>query len=356
MNLLLHAQNLSWRANNKTIVNIKDLQIHQGERIALIGNNGAGKSSLIRLLALLQEKSSGTLSYPGIRSTNQLTLRRQFSMMFQEANLLKGTVLYNVSLGLKLRGINKKNRDLEARRWLSRFGIEHLAYREARNLSGGEAKRVSLARALVTQPTILFLDEPFSALDLPTRSSILLDLLRIVKEAGITMVFITHHPAEIPLLANRVLVMEQGRIIQDAPPRDVFERPATKNVAQLMGYENILEGTVKEHKFLLPDGQFLMIPSQITIPQHQKVHLFLQANDLRLHNQGKKAINTLELRIKHVIPIHDAYQLQCEGTPPITVTIKRNEFMDLNLEPGHDILVHIPDSAMVFAPIHDGQG
>ena len=166
--------------------------------------------------------------------------------VFQEPLLLNATVYQNAALGLKLRGVAERETRLRLDPWLERLGIAHLASRSARTLSGGEAQRASLSRALVLEPELLLLDEPFSALDPTSRETLLRDFQEIVRELGITTIFVTHDRAEAYSLADRIGVLKAGELLHIGARDDVFSRPATEAVAEIVGIENLLPGVVED--------------------------------------------------------------------------------------------------------------
>ncbi len=239
---------------------LRDVQVYRGERVALevdeltvaagevlavLGPNGAGKTTLLQVGALLLKPRRGTVLIDGEPARGaDLELRRRMAVAMQDALLVGGSVLQNVALGLKLRGVPAREREARAREWLRRFGIEDLAARRAFRLSGGEAQRASLARAFATAPEVLFLDEPFGGLDEPTRLSLLDDLAAVVRETGVTTVFVTHDRDEALHLADRVAVVLAGRLRQAGTPQEVFGAPVDEEVAAFIGVENILSGTL----------------------------------------------------------------------------------------------------------------
>jgi tungstate transport system ATP-binding protein len=220
----LVAENLSLNRAGRQIFHIEELVLHKGEVLALVGPNGSGKTSLLLTLALLQPPTTGSLTFNGVAagSGNLLALRRRLAVVFQDALLLDASVMRNVMLPLRIRGIPKDEAAARAEQWLDRFGIAHLAGRKSRQLSGGEAQRVSLARAFALDPEFLFLDEPLGSLDYPTRKALLNDLGRILKDSEMMTLFVTHDFTEIPYLASTVAVLYQGRIVKHGSIQDVF--------------------------------------------------------------------------------------------------------------------------------------
>jgi len=243
---IIEVRNLILTIGRQKLLDIENFSLYKGETIALIGPNGAGKSSLLQILMLLQHPSAGELYFKGeiMDRKKAISFRRRMAMVFQEALLLNTTVRQNVAAGLKIRGFNKEIIEDRVNTWLKKMGILHLADRQVRNLSGGESQRVSLARALSIEPEVLFMDEPFSALDTPTRNSLITELAAILRETGLSSVFVTHNYSEVPLLTGRVTVMEKGQIIQTGSPREILTRPVNMTAALLVGVENIIPGRI----------------------------------------------------------------------------------------------------------------
>ncbi|OGO19652.1 MAG: hypothetical protein A2144_13305 [Chloroflexi bacterium RBG_16_50_9] len=244
----LEAFGLSAILGGKKVLQIPSLQVYPSEVLIVIGPNGSGKTTLLLCLAMLLKPATGTIAYKGmpVLATNHvLQLRRRLAVVFQESLLLNSTVWDNITLGLRLRGVKGDEARDRARKWLERFGVASLARRQARTLSSGEAKRVSLARAFVLQPEVLFLDEPFNALDSPTRQALLEDFEGVLKETKITAVMVTHDRNEALVLADRVVVVMNGGIRQLGTPAEVFSSPIDEEVAKFVGMENILNGVVQ---------------------------------------------------------------------------------------------------------------
>ena len=224
MTLSLVTQGLHLNRDGREIFRIEQLALRSGEVLALVGPNGAGKTSLLLTLALLQPPAGGSIAFNGelAGNGNVLPLRRRMAVVFQDALLLDTTVLRNMMIPLRIRGVSKSEATQRAETWLGRFGIAHLAHRKARQLSGGEAQRASLARAFALEPEFLFLDEPLGALDYPTRKALLVELGQILKDMKITTLFVTHDFTEIPYLASVVAVLYEGRLVKYGTVREVF--------------------------------------------------------------------------------------------------------------------------------------
>lgn len=233
---MLAAYGLRVFREGRPVLEVPELEVAEGEVLAVIGPNGAGKSTLLQALALLLPAEM-EYHFAGRRARlprEALALRRQMAVVFQEPLLLDATVLDNVALPLRLRGVPRREAVRRAALWLERLGVAGLAGRHGRHLSGGEARRVNLARALVAEPRVLFLDEPLASLDVITRGDLLRDLRPLLRSAGVTALFVTHDFTEIPAVADRVAVLRQGRLAQVGTPREVFTRPADGEVARLV--------------------------------------------------------------------------------------------------------------------------
>ncbi|MBN1662966.1 MAG: ATP-binding cassette domain-containing protein [Deltaproteobacteria bacterium] len=242
---VLAVKNLLVKRGGATVLDIDAFSVNRGEVVGLIGPNGAGKSTLLLAMSKLLKAKRGNMYFKGndIESGNgAFAYRRMLSMVFQEPLLFDTTVYNNIASGLKIRGMASSGIRKTVMEHLNRFGISHLAKRSARKLSGGEAQRTSLARAFATGPEIIFLDEPFSSLDPPTREALMDDLQRNLQEAGATAVMATHDQMEALRLADRIAVMNQGRIVQMGPPEEVINQPVDEFVASFVGTETILRG------------------------------------------------------------------------------------------------------------------
>lgn len=235
MTALLEIRDLLVCREKQTVLEIEHLSVEAGEVLAVVGPNGAGKSTLFLTLARLLKAQRGTIHFNGFSSLNTLEYRRRIALVLQEPLMLDASVRDNAAIGLRFRGISKAEIERRVGHWLERLGVAHLAERPAHKLSGGESQRVSLARAFVLQPELLLLDEPFTALDSPTRIRLLEDLKSVLGETATTTIFITHDLQEASKLATRMAVMLSGHIHQVGDPREVFAHPIDVQVAEFLG-------------------------------------------------------------------------------------------------------------------------
>jgi tungstate transport system ATP-binding protein len=235
---ILAVRELRVQRGRQEVLYVPSLSIAPGERLAVVGPNGAGKSTLLEVLALLRPPTSGQVwvaGQPVRRHAGELVrLRRRLGVVFQRPLLLRGTLRENVALGLRLRGQPPAPARATADAWLTRLGVGHLAGRDARAVSVGEAQRASLARALVAAPDALLLDEPFAALDSLARAALLDTLEEVLRDTACAVVLVTHDWREVRRLAERVVVLFGGTVVQTGSVATVEARPATPNIAALL--------------------------------------------------------------------------------------------------------------------------
>ena len=229
---MIEIRDLLIQRNGRNVLKIDTLDIARGETLTVVGPNGAGKSTLLLALAHLLKPARGDIRFDGkpLRAWNDLEYRRRISFVFQAPLLMDMTVEQNVALGLKFRGVSKIETHERVFRWIRALGIESLSQRRASQLSGGEAQRVSLARAFVLEPELLLLDEPFAALDPPTHAKLLDDLSTILKQDHKTAVFVTHNLKEAAKLSHRIAVIVNGMLRQVGTAKQIKSRPADETV------------------------------------------------------------------------------------------------------------------------------
>ena len=239
----LELNNLTKRFGAFTAVDGMDLKVAQGEMIALLGGSGCGKTTTLRMIAGFTEPSGGTILVDGEDVGRIPPYKRNIGIFFQNYALFPHmTVFENVAFGLKLQKCSKEEMARRVEEILGLVKLTGLDGRYPRELSGGQQQRVALARALVTRPSILLLDEPLSNLDAKLRVEMQVEIKRIQRELGITTIIVTHDHEEAVSLADRVIVMNQGRIQQIGTPQEIFDHPASPFVADFMGFSTFLHG------------------------------------------------------------------------------------------------------------------
>ena len=347
------------RRGDREVLAVPDLAVEPGEVLAVVGPNGAGKSTLLQAAALLLKPQSGAIIIDGERAVpgNELALRRRMAVSMQDAMLIGGSTLDNAGLGLKLRRVPRPAREATALGWLRRFGVAALAARPASRLSGGEAQRVSLARAFAIDPYLLFLDEPFSGLDEPTRHALLDDLSLVLRETGVTAVFVTHDRDEALHLANRVAVIIGGGLRQAGEPQDVFGAPADEEVAAFIGVENIIRGRVIQFAeglaFVDVGGRTVVGLAQPGLRDDVRVCLRPENVTLRLAAEpgdAGSARNSLPGTVIEVRPRGAEARLLIDCGFPLAVLVTRMSVAELGLGPGTSVVASFKATAVHLLP------
>ena len=257
---MLELLEISKSFDDQPVLRDISLQIAEGEVVALLGPSGSGKTTLLRIVAGLERADSGALLLDGENLATVPVHRRGFGMVFQDYALFPHrTVAENVGFGLKMHDWEREALAGRVAEMLALVGMAGFGPRRVYDLSGGEQQRVALARALAPEPALLLLDEPLGALDRALRERLMLELRDILKEAGapprvgaqrmggregrpVTSLYVTHDQAEAFAIADRIVVMNEGRIIQDDPPSALYRHPRTPFVARFIGMHNLLEG------------------------------------------------------------------------------------------------------------------
>ncbi|MCB6180172.1 ABC transporter ATP-binding protein [Rhodobacter sp. Har01] len=230
-----------------TVVRDFDLAMHNGEFISLLGPSGCGKTTVLRMVAGFETPSAGQIEIEGQDVTGMRPNQRRIGMMFQSYALFPNlTVAGNVAFGLKVAGLPKAEVAARVQEMLDMVGLSGLGGRYPFQLSGGQQQRVALARAIAPRPRVLLLDEPLSALDAKIRVSLRTEIRAIQRQLGITTLFVTHDQEEAMTMSDRVVVMSGGRADQVGRPEEIYNRPATRFVAEFIGALNLLPGTLRD--------------------------------------------------------------------------------------------------------------
>jgi ABC-type sugar transport system ATPase subunit len=229
---MIEIRNILVQRNKRAVLDVASLDIKLGETLAIVGPNGSGKSTLLLALARLLPTARGDILLNGkpLKQWDELEYRRKISFVFQSPLLLDMSVEQNIALGLKFRGASKEETHERVSRRIKQLGIESLSKRRASQLSGGEAQRVSLARAFVLEPELLLLDEPFAALDPPTRKKLIEDLSDLLAEDHRMAVFVTHNLNEAAKLSHRIAVIINGMVRQVGTAKQIKSKPADETV------------------------------------------------------------------------------------------------------------------------------
>ncbi|MDF2998787.1 MAG: spermidine/putrescine transporter ATPase subunit [Xanthobacteraceae bacterium] len=243
---LIRYQNISKRFGAFTAVDDVSLDIYEREFFALLGPSGCGKTTLMRMLAGFEEPTKGHITLAGHDLVGMPPYKRPVNMMFQSYALFPHMSVWdNIAFGLKQDGVDKEATGARVEEMLKLVKLGQFAKRKPHQLSGGQRQRVALARSLAKRPKVLLLDEPLGALDKKLREETQFELMDIQMELGMTFLIVTHDQEEAMTVADRIAVMDQGKLIQVAPPAEVYEQPNSRYVAGFIGDVNLIEAKVE---------------------------------------------------------------------------------------------------------------
>ena len=317
------------------------LQVAAGEVVALLGPNGAGKSTALAALAGLVPLTDGHVRLRGRVLDDPRggvlvpSRERRVGMVFQDYLLFPHlSVLDNVAFGLRVRGARRSAAREAARGWLERVGVAELAEVSPDRTSGGQAQRIALARALVTEPDLLLLDEPLSALDASTRPQIRSELGHHLRSYPGCTVLVTHDPLDAMVLADRIVVVEDGRVVQRGTPAELARTPRTPYVARLVGL-NLHRGTARGSTVEVSDGGTL----HTAHPADGPVHVAFPPSAVALHRHRPEGSprNTWPGRVATLEHHGDTIRVRLDARPPVLADVTTAAVAELRLHAGDEV-------------------
>jgi putative spermidine/putrescine transport system ATP-binding protein len=262
---LIEIRNLAKSFGTVKAVDGVDLDIRAGEFITLLGPSGSGKTTVLRMIAGFETPDSGTVKLNGVDITYLPPYERDVNTVFQDYALFPHMdVISNIEYGLRVKGVEKKERREKALKALDQVRLSGYENRKPHQLSGGQRQRVALARALVNRPSVLLLDEPLGALDLKLRQQMQIELKELQREVGITFIFVTHDQEEALTMSDRIAVFDKGRIQQLDIPSAIYEKPTNEFVAGFVGISNLISGKAAL-EILGKSGTFTVRPEKIQL-------------------------------------------------------------------------------------------
>lgn len=314
----LSLRNLSKHYGSLAAVDGVDLEVPRGSFLTLLGPSGSGKTTILMAIAGFVEPSGGSIMLDDKDITRFPPDKRNFGMVFQGYALFPHmTVADNIWFPLKVRGVSKADASAKIKNALELVQMGHLAERYPSQLSGGQQQRVALARAIVFEPDLLLLDEPLSALDKKLRADLQWELKSLHQRLGTTFIYVTHDQEEALSMSDRIIILRDGQIEQQGAPGDLYERPATKFVADFLGKSNFLTGTVGE----VGDGRFTYVSGsealvQAGAPQHGKLNgqvlVALRPEKIALSQERPGSTNAVSGRITAFNYYGSAYHFQVQ--------------------------------------------
>ena len=336
--MLLSLEDATVRFDGRPVLDGVDLDVAEHEIVCVLGPSGSGKSTLLRVVAGLQPLDGGRVSLDGRDQRGVPAHKRGVGLMFQDHQLFpQRDVAGNVAFGPRMHGAAKDERAVRVRELLELVGLPGAARRRVGELSGGEQQRVALARALAPRPRLLMLDEPLGQLDRSLRERLVVELRQLFGELGTTVLAVTHDQGEAFVLADRVVVMRDGRIAQSGTPLEVWRRPADEFVARFLGFDNVVEATVTGQA---ADTVWGKVPVPEGAPQGACA-LLVRPAGVRLVDPADGLRCTVAARTFR--GTHVALHLQPEGAPRLEAACARRDAP----EPGDEVGVSFDGAEIV---------
>jgi molybdate transport system ATP-binding protein len=356
---ILAAEGLVRSYGGRRVVDVERLHVGPGEVMAVLGPNGAGKSTLFRLLLLLERPDAGRVLLDGrVATPRDGWARRRMAGVLQRPHLFSGTVRDNVEFGLRAAGVERSSWPARIDRTVAELGLGTMARTDVRALSGGEAQRVALARALVLEPDVLLLDEPAANLDVTVRRRFREELGHVMRERAGSVILITHDAADAFDLADRVAVMEAGRIVQVGTPEDLTADPATPFIAAFTGAELLLDGSVQE----VGEGTVVVRAGEASLVARcgdgginvgETVHVRYRPEDVTLAadpaaggGAETSARNRLHMTVRSTTPVGGLVRVRLDGPVSLAAMVTRDSADRLGLHPGARVLAMLKTAAL----------
>ena len=324
------------------------LEVQEGELLALLGPSGSGKTTLLRIIAGLERPDSGTVLFEGQDVTERHSGERRVGFVFQHYALFRNmTVFENVAFGLRVRPRRQRPSGKSIRdrvgELLDLIHLRELAERYPSQLSGGQRQRVALARALAIEPKVLLLDEPFGALDAKVRQGLRRWLRRLHDEVHVTSLLVTHDQEEALEVADRVVVMNRGRIEQAGTPEEVFHQPASEFVMDFMGNVNLFHGRIESGKAVF--GPLVWDQPAGDRPDGHSARLFVRPYDLDIHRQrnGRPGLRAKVERVQSAGP-QVRVELLAETGEAVVVEMSHAQYRESGVGAGDSVYVSLRDA------------
>jgi iron(III) transport system ATP-binding protein len=333
-------------------VALKDIsfQAGRGEFLCILGPSGCGKTTILRILAGLEVQNSGRVLVQGKDISSLPVSKRQMGIVFQSYALFPNlTAEANIAYGLKSRRLNRAEIQDRVRDLLRLVGLEGMGHQYPAQLSGGQQQRVALARAIALSPQLLLLDEPLSALDAKVRVMLRSEIRQLQQELGVTAIMVTHDQEEALTMADRILVMDHGKLVQDGTPHEIYERPATPFVASFIGTMNFIRDIVKDSsETYRAGGLSLLVRKSDSLPVGSKATIAIRPEEVMIGQEGHGGTNLIPGRVRRVEYRGSQYRVhltlplgQAEKTV-IEADLPAERIRRLSLRENMEIGVHFP--------------
>lgn len=352
--LMVKLNNVVKSFGDNVVVKNIDMDIEKGEFLTLLGPSGCGKTTTLRMIAGFEETTDGEVIIDGKEVSSVPPHKRDVNTVFQSYALFPHmTVAENVAFGLKMKKVPKSeimSRVMEA---LQLVQLDSFAKRKPEQLSGGQKQRVAIARALVNSPKVLLLDEPLGALDLKLRKQMQVELKHLQQKLGITFIYVTHDQEEALTMSDRIAVMNNGIIEQLGKPDEIYERPASRFVADFIGETNLFEGSVTEldqtYAYMNLAGQRVPIRPERTLSVNESVSMAIRPERIRLHKEAVPGSFALPGKvvehiyvgsvIKTVVSLPEGTQVTINEAPETAHSFAVNQDVFVDWEPEKAVII-----------------
>jgi len=315
---LLSLQNLAKHFGSARAVDGLNFDVKENEFFALLGASGSGKTTLLRMLAGFETPTAGQILLDGKDISLLAPNHRPVNLMFQSYALFPHmTVAQNISYGLEMEHLPKRDIKSRVDEMLEIIQLSHLSKRKPDQLSGGQRQRVALGRALIKRPRLLLLDEPLGALDKKLRGEMQLELKRIQHEFGITFIIVTHDQEEALVMADRVAILKDGKLLQCASPHEIYEHPENRFAAEFIGVMNFLPGTLTDDGLRARDGSRIIADIPAGLPVNSAVEIAVRPERLRIgkHNDANNLKGRVVASAYHELDLQLHLQTDLSPTP-----------------------------------------
>jgi len=352
MRPLIETRNLSKLYDGTEALKNVNVEVNRGEVLAVVGPSGSGKTTLLRLMNLLEMPSSGQILFDGkdtaCSDADRLTLRRRMGMVFQQAVLFNETVHENIAYPLKIRGYLKKKNDLKVKDALRLVGLSGFEKKRATGLSGGEAQRVALAQAMISEPELLLLDEPTANLD-PRNVSIIESVItKVNRERGTTIIIATHNMLQAEQLAAKVAVLREGELAELGDAKEIFRKPSDflasfgRVLNIFTGQSQLTEGGTAT----IDIGGGLKIEAVTT--KTGSITVFIRPEEIIISKSPivSSARNILKGRVEEILDLDQSVQLKVDAARQFTVNITKKSFQEMKINLGSDIYLNFKASSV----------
>jgi iron(III) transport system ATP-binding protein len=354
--IYLEIQHMTKAFGDLVALNGVSLVVNEGEFVCLLGPSGCGKTTLLRIIAGLEQQNSGEIIQAGKNISRLPPRQRDFGIVFQSYALFPNLTAHNnIAYGLENRKVPKKEITERVKELLKLVGLPDVGHKYPSQLSGGQQQRIALARALATSPGLLLLDEPLSALDARVRISLRLEIKHLQQRLGITTVFVTHDQEEALVMADRIVVMNQGSIEQIGTPEEIYRKPASPFVADFVGAMNFLPGIALEDQYCVRCGDLNLSCSEPhLLSSGEAVTVAVRPEDVRIFEATNGGVNVGKTNVVTTEFLGAFYRLTLQlvelKDKYLVAEVSNNRMRDMGIEVGSSVYAYLPPDLLRVYP------